>query len=171
MRKVVLRKSAQSTSTSVTTMPAFPMYGCVTETMTVETTVMSTVPACPRTGHAERNSSNARADDAFPPHGFATVIMTVLSERTNLPAVSLLKIPVKLHTFVASRENVSLADGAVTMKRTALMALMRPTALMRSTESVQWKNVLATTGSAFISIDGVMETLTVRTALTKSSAM
>jgi transglutaminase/protease-like cytokinesis protein 3 len=140
--------------------------------MTVETTAMSTVPACRRTGHAEKNSSNARADDAFPPHGFATVIRTVLSERMNLPAVSLLlKMPAKLHTSVASQANVSLADGAVTMKRTALMALTRSTALMRSTESVQWKNVLATTESAFISIDGVMDTLTVRTALTKSSAM
>ena len=140
--------------------------------MTVETTAMSTVPVCPRTGHAEKNSSNARADDAFPPHGFAMEIRTVLSARTNLPAVSLLrKTPAKLHTSVASRANVSLADGAVTMKRTALMALTRLTALMRSTESVQWKNVLATTGSAFISIDGVMGTLTVRTTLTKASVM
>ena len=100
------------------------------------------------------------------------VIRTVLSTRTNLPAVSLLrKTPAKLHTSVASRANVSLADGAVTMKRTALMDLTRSTALMRSTESVQWKNVLATTESAFISIDGVMDTLTVRTTLTKPFAM
>ena len=100
------------------------------------------------------------------------VIRTVLSARMNLTAVSLvIEMPAKLHTSVASPENVSLADGAVTMKRTALMALTRSTALMRSTESVQWKNVLATTGSAFISIDGVMDTPTVRTALTKSSAM
>ena len=172
MRRVVLRKSVPSTNTSVTTMPVFLMSGCATGTMTVETTAMSTVPASPRTGPAERNSSNARADDAFPPRGFATVTRIVLIVRTNLPAVSLLlKMPVKLHTSVASRANVSPADGGVTMKRTALMALTKSTALMRSTESVQWKNVLVTMGSAFISIDGVMDTPTVRTALTKSFAM
>ena len=100
------------------------------------------------------------------------VIRTVLSARMNLTAVSLvIEMPAKLHTSVASPENVSLADGAVTMKTTALMALTRSIALMRSIESVQWKSVLATTGSAFISIDGVMDTLTARTALTKSSAM
>ena len=100
------------------------------------------------------------------------VIRTVLSARMNLTAVSLvIEMPAKLHTSVASPENVSLADGAVTMKTTALMALTRSTALMRSTESVQWKNVLATTGSAFISTDGVMDTLTARTTQTKSSAM
>ena len=100
------------------------------------------------------------------------VIRTVLSARMNLTAVSLvIEMPVKLHTSVASPENVSLADGAVTMKTTALMALTRSTALMRSTESVQWKNVLATTGSAFISIAGVTDTPTARTAPMKFSVM
>ena len=77
MRRAVPQSTVLSTTTSVRMMPVCPMSGCVTETMTVGTTVMSQSPAHPHTGTAHRECSNAAMEGVYLEPGSVTEMLIV----------------------------------------------------------------------------------------------